>query len=149
VDVVRRRHAEYPDAEIRLQQGALTRVRKNTGVVPLLALEGHGVLRQLVRPVDFRGLAAPQAARSTCAESWATTSRRISQSQAGTHPRRRYGQRRFVHVCTLRLGRARADVEFPIAVDWYCDGLTGLTLVQVDSPRANASCRELSRLFSR
>jgi hypothetical protein len=49
------------DAEIRLQQGALTRVEKNTGVVPLLALEGewrfapgwHGLL-------DFEGLAAPQ-----------------------------------------------------------------------------------------
>jgi hypothetical protein len=49
------------DAEIRLQQGALTRVRKNTGVVPLLALEGawrfapgwFGLL-------DFEGLAAPQ-----------------------------------------------------------------------------------------
>jgi len=49
------------DAEIRLQQGALTRVRKNTGVVPLLALEGewrfapgwYGLL-------DFEGLAAPQ-----------------------------------------------------------------------------------------
>ena len=49
------------DAEIRLQQGALTRVRKNTGVVPLLALEGEwrfapgwcGLL-------DFEGLAAPQ-----------------------------------------------------------------------------------------
>ena len=50
------------DAEIRLQQGALTRVRKNTGVVPLLALEGewrfapgwYGLL-------DFEGLAAPQS----------------------------------------------------------------------------------------
>jgi hypothetical protein len=49
------------DAEIRLQQGTLTRVRKNTGVVPLLALEGewrfapgwYGLL-------DFEGLAAPQ-----------------------------------------------------------------------------------------
>ena len=49
------------DAEIRLQQGTLTRVEKNTGVVPLLALEGrwrfapgwHGLL-------DFEGLAAPQ-----------------------------------------------------------------------------------------
>jgi hypothetical protein len=49
------------DAEIRLQQGPLTRVRKNTGVVPLLALEGqwrfapgwYGLL-------DFEGLAAPQ-----------------------------------------------------------------------------------------
>jgi hypothetical protein len=49
------------DAEIRLQQGSLTRVEKNTGVVPLLALEGewrfapgwHGLL-------DFEGLAAPQ-----------------------------------------------------------------------------------------
>jgi hypothetical protein len=49
------------DAEIRLQQGALTRVKKNTGVVPLLALEGewrfapgwYGLL-------DFEGLAAPQ-----------------------------------------------------------------------------------------
>ncbi len=49
------------DAEIRLRQGALTRVRKNTGVVPLLALEGqwrfapgwYGLL-------DFEGLAAPQ-----------------------------------------------------------------------------------------
>jgi len=29
------------DAEIRLQQGTLTRVEKNTGVVPLLALEGR------------------------------------------------------------------------------------------------------------
>jgi hypothetical protein len=49
------------DAEIRLQQGAQTRVEKNTGVVPLLALEGewrfapgwYGLL-------DFEGLAAPQ-----------------------------------------------------------------------------------------
>jgi len=49
------------DAEIRLQQGALARSRKNTGVVPLLALEGqwrfapgwHGLF-------DFEGLAAPQ-----------------------------------------------------------------------------------------
>jgi hypothetical protein len=49
------------DAEIRLQQGTLSRVRKNTGVVPLLALEGqwrfapgwYGLL-------DFEGLAAPQ-----------------------------------------------------------------------------------------
>jgi hypothetical protein len=49
------------DAEIRLQQGTLTRVRKNTGVVPLLALAGqwrfapgwYGLL-------DFEGLAAPQ-----------------------------------------------------------------------------------------
>jgi hypothetical protein len=49
------------DAEIRLQQGTLTRVEKNTGVVPLLALEGqwrfapgwYGLL-------DFEGLAAPQ-----------------------------------------------------------------------------------------
>ena len=49
------------DAEIRLQQGTLTRVRKNTGFVPLLALEGqwrfapgwYGLL-------DFEGLAAPQ-----------------------------------------------------------------------------------------
>lgn len=49
------------DAEIRLQQGTLTRVEKNTGVVPLLALEGqwrfapgwHVLL-------DFEGLAAPQ-----------------------------------------------------------------------------------------
>jgi hypothetical protein len=49
------------DAEIRLQQGALKRVEKNTGVVPLLALEGqwrfapgwYGLL-------DFEGLAAPQ-----------------------------------------------------------------------------------------
>jgi hypothetical protein len=49
------------DAEIRLQQGTLTRVEENTGLVPLLALEGqwrfapgcHGIL-------DFEGLAAPQ-----------------------------------------------------------------------------------------
>jgi hypothetical protein len=49
------------DAEIRLQQGTLARVEKNTGVVPLLALEGqwrfapgwHVLL-------DFEGLAAPQ-----------------------------------------------------------------------------------------
>jgi hypothetical protein len=49
------------DAEIRLQQGTLTRVEENTGVVPLLALEGqwrfapgwHALL-------DFEGLAAPQ-----------------------------------------------------------------------------------------
>jgi hypothetical protein len=49
------------DAEIRLQQGAQSRVEKNTGVVPLLALEGewrfapgwYGLL-------DFEGLAAPQ-----------------------------------------------------------------------------------------
>ena len=49
------------DAEIRLQQGTLTRVEKNTGLVPLLALEGqwrfapgwYGLL-------DFEGLAAPQ-----------------------------------------------------------------------------------------
>lgn len=49
------------DAEIRLQQGALTRVKSNTGIVPLLALEGewrfapgwYGLL-------DFEGLAAPQ-----------------------------------------------------------------------------------------
>ena len=49
------------DAEIRLQQGTLTRVEKNTGVVPLLALEGrwrfapgwYGLL-------DFEGLVAPQ-----------------------------------------------------------------------------------------
>ena len=49
------------DAEVRLQQGTLSRVRKNTGVVPLLALEGewrfapgwYGLL-------DFEGLAAPQ-----------------------------------------------------------------------------------------
>jgi hypothetical protein len=49
------------DAEIRLQQGTLKRVEKNTGVVPLLAFEGQwrfapgwfGVL-------DFEGLAAPQ-----------------------------------------------------------------------------------------
>jgi hypothetical protein len=49
------------DAEIRLQQGALTRAKTNTGVVPLLALEGewrfapgwYGLL-------DFEGLAAPQ-----------------------------------------------------------------------------------------
>ena len=49
------------DAEIRLQQGALRRVEKNTGVVPLLALEGewrfaHGWYGLL----DFEGLAAPQ-----------------------------------------------------------------------------------------
>jgi len=49
------------DAEIRLQQGALTRTEKNTGVVPLLALEGewrfaHGWYGLL----DFEGLAAPQ-----------------------------------------------------------------------------------------
>jgi hypothetical protein len=49
------------DAEIRLQQGEQSRVEKNTGVVPLLALEGewrfapgwYGLL-------DFEGLAAPQ-----------------------------------------------------------------------------------------
>jgi hypothetical protein len=49
------------DAEIRLQQGALKRSKKNTGVVPLLALEGqwrfapgwYGLF-------DFEGLAAPQ-----------------------------------------------------------------------------------------
>jgi hypothetical protein len=49
------------DAEIRLQQGAQSRAEKNTGVVPLLALEGewrfapgwYGLL-------DFEGLAAPQ-----------------------------------------------------------------------------------------
>ena len=49
------------DAEIRLQQGTLSRAKKNTGVVPLLALEGqwrfapgwYGVF-------DFEGLAAPQ-----------------------------------------------------------------------------------------
>jgi hypothetical protein len=49
------------DAEIRLQQGSLARVEENTGVVPLLALEGqwrfapgwHALL-------DFEGLAAPQ-----------------------------------------------------------------------------------------
>jgi hypothetical protein len=49
------------DAEIRLQQDGLARSRKNTGVVPLLALEGqwrfapgwYGLL-------DFEGLAAPQ-----------------------------------------------------------------------------------------
>jgi hypothetical protein len=49
------------DAEIRLRQGTLTRVEKNTGFVPLLALEGqwrfapgwYGLL-------DFEGLAAPQ-----------------------------------------------------------------------------------------
>jgi opacity protein-like surface antigen len=49
------------DAEIRLQQGALERAEKNTGVVPLLAFEGQwrfapgwfGLL-------DFEGLAAPQ-----------------------------------------------------------------------------------------
>ena len=49
------------DAEISLKQGALTRTKKNTGVVPLLALEGqwrfapgwYGLF-------DFEGLAAPQ-----------------------------------------------------------------------------------------
>jgi len=49
------------DAEIRLRQGTLTRTEKNTGLVPLLALEGqwrfapgwYGLL-------DFEGLAAPQ-----------------------------------------------------------------------------------------
>ena len=49
------------DAEIRLQQGTLDRVEKNTGVVPLLAFEAQwrfapgwfGLL-------DFEGLAAPQ-----------------------------------------------------------------------------------------
>jgi hypothetical protein len=49
------------DAQIRLQQDGLTRTEKNTGVVPLLALEGEwrfapgwsGLL-------DFEGLAAPQ-----------------------------------------------------------------------------------------
>jgi hypothetical protein len=49
------------DAEIRLRQGTLTRAEKNTGLVPLLALEGqwhfapgwYGLL-------DFEGLAAPQ-----------------------------------------------------------------------------------------
>ena len=49
------------DAEISLKQGALTRSKKNTGVVPLLALEGqwrfapgwYGLF-------DFEGLAAPQ-----------------------------------------------------------------------------------------
>jgi hypothetical protein len=49
------------DAEIRLQQGDLIRVKKNTGIVPLLAVEGewrfapgwYGLL-------DFEGLAAPQ-----------------------------------------------------------------------------------------
>jgi len=49
------------DAEISLKQGALARTKKNTGVVPLLALEGqwrfapgwYGLF-------DFEGLAAPQ-----------------------------------------------------------------------------------------
>jgi hypothetical protein len=65
-------------------------VRKNTGVVPLLALEGqwrfapgwYGLL-------DFEGLAAPQG--------------------------------RAIDVA-LKLGRARTDVELPIAVDWFFDG---------------------------
>jgi len=49
------------DAQIRLQQGALSRAKNNTGIVPLLALVGewrfapgwYGLL-------DFEGLAAPQ-----------------------------------------------------------------------------------------
>jgi hypothetical protein len=49
------------DAEIRLQQGALTRVEKNTGVVPLLALEGQWRFAPgWTGLLDFEGLAAPQ-----------------------------------------------------------------------------------------
>jgi hypothetical protein len=49
------------DAEIRLKQGALSRAKTNTGLVPLLALEG--VWRFAPRwsgLLDFEGLAAPQ-----------------------------------------------------------------------------------------
>jgi hypothetical protein len=54
------------DAEIGLQQGALRRVEKNTGVVPLLALEGQwrcapGWYDRL----DLEGLAARQGRAST------------------------------------------------------------------------------------
>jgi hypothetical protein len=46
------------DAEIRLQQGTLTRVEKNTGVVPLLALEGQWRFAPGWRGLlDFEGLA--------------------------------------------------------------------------------------------
>jgi hypothetical protein len=49
------------DAEIRLKRGALSRAKTNTGLVPLLALEG--VWRFAPRwsgLLDFEGLAAPQ-----------------------------------------------------------------------------------------
>jgi hypothetical protein len=49
------------DAEIRLKQGSLARAKTNTGLVPLLALEG--VWRFAPRwsgLLDFEGLAAPQ-----------------------------------------------------------------------------------------
>jgi len=49
------------DAEIRLKQGTLTRVEKNTGVVPLLALEGQWRFASGWRGLlEFEGLAAPQ-----------------------------------------------------------------------------------------
>lgn len=49
------------DAEIRLTQGGVSRSRSNTGVVPLLALEGQWRFAPRWRGVlDFEGLAAPQ-----------------------------------------------------------------------------------------
>lgn len=49
------------DAEIRLRQGELDRRRTNTGVVPLLALEGDWRFAPGWRGIlDFEGLAAPQ-----------------------------------------------------------------------------------------
>lgn len=49
------------DAEIGLQQGALRRVEKNTGVVPLLALEGQWRFAPgWCGRLDFEGLAARQ-----------------------------------------------------------------------------------------
>jgi len=49
------------DAEIELRQGALTRRKTDTGLVPLLALEGEWRFAPRWRAVfDFEGLAAPQ-----------------------------------------------------------------------------------------
>jgi len=49
------------DAEITLQQDGLVRSKKNTGVVPLLALEGEWRFApRWFGLIDFEGLAAPQ-----------------------------------------------------------------------------------------
>lgn len=49
------------DAEITLQQGEVVRSKKNTGVVPLLALEGEWRFASRWSGIlDFEGLAAPQ-----------------------------------------------------------------------------------------
>jgi hypothetical protein len=49
------------DAEIRLRQGEQNRVKHDTGVVPLLALEGEWYFAERWQVVlDFEGLAAPQ-----------------------------------------------------------------------------------------